>query len=40
MYFYAVSILPHSAKALMKLFYLLPNMIGSRENSSSSAFAS
>jgi len=35
-----VSILPHEAKALLEVFCLQPIVIGERQNSSSSSFAS
>jgi len=36
----AVSVLPHEAKALLEVFFLQPILIGKRQNSSSSSFAS
>jgi len=36
----AVSILPHEAKALLEVFCIQPIVIGERQNSSSSSFAS
>jgi len=36
----AVSILPHETKALLEVFCLQPIVIGKRQNSSSSSFAS